>query len=135
MKNKNGFTLVELLAVIILLGVIVAIAAPNILGVFNQNKKNLYCTKIAILETDAIKWGEDNLSLLPTISGSQTYESADFTIKVQRLIDDGITRVDDPDTASVLDPRDDSSLNNVEIKVYLKNNKVYAKIPSALNIC
>jgi len=135
MKNKSGFTLVELLAIIIILGIITALAAPNIIKLFTSNKTTLYCTKITTLETDAIKWGEDNLGLLPTISGSETYNSVDFTIKVQRLIDEGATKPDDRELNLILDPRDDTSLNDVEIKVYLKNNKVYAKIPSAVEIC
>ena len=39
MKNKKGFTLVETLAVIILLGVILMIAVPSINNVVNRNNK------------------------------------------------------------------------------------------------
>ena len=37
MKNKKGFTLVELIAVIAILAVIVLVALPNVLGVFNKS--------------------------------------------------------------------------------------------------
>lgn len=42
MKNKNGFTLVELLAVIALLGVILMLVVPNVLSLFNNARKNLF---------------------------------------------------------------------------------------------
>ena len=41
MKRKNGFTLVELLAVIAILAILVIVAMPNILGMFNEAKQNL----------------------------------------------------------------------------------------------
>lgn len=40
MKSKNGFTLVELLAVISILAILVLIAMPNILKLFNQARIN-----------------------------------------------------------------------------------------------
>ena len=43
MKNKNGFTLVELLAVIVVLGVIMAIAGTAVLG--QRKKANIEVAK------------------------------------------------------------------------------------------
>ena len=39
---KKGFTLVELLAVIVILGVIMSIAIPNIVATIDRNKKSSY---------------------------------------------------------------------------------------------
>ena len=38
--NRKGFTLVELLAVIVILAVLITIATPNIMGLLNGSKKN-----------------------------------------------------------------------------------------------
>lgn len=40
--NKRGFTLVELLAVFVILGIIMLIAIPNVMGLLDKNKKNTY---------------------------------------------------------------------------------------------
>jgi type IV pilus assembly protein PilA len=39
-NNKKGFTLVELLATIVVLGIVAAIATPAVLGVIEKSKKN-----------------------------------------------------------------------------------------------
>ena len=45
MKNK-GFTLVELLAVIAILAILVIVAMPNVLGMFNDAKVNVFVTDV-----------------------------------------------------------------------------------------
>ena len=40
--GKKGFTLVELLAALVILGMLTAIAAPNILGILQSSKQNTY---------------------------------------------------------------------------------------------
>ena len=49
MKNKEGLTLVELLAVIAILAILVIIALPNIVGMFNGAKKSLFLTEAKTL--------------------------------------------------------------------------------------
>lgn len=42
MLNKKGFTLVELLATMVILGVVMAFTIPNIIGIGEQNKATTY---------------------------------------------------------------------------------------------
>ena len=52
MKKKNGFTLVELLAVIVVLAIIMIIAIPSVLDVMNTARKKafvMYVDKIVTI--------------------------------------------------------------------------------------
>lgn len=40
--NKKGFTLVELLGVLIILSIIMLIAVPNVISILDKNKKNIF---------------------------------------------------------------------------------------------
>ena len=52
MKEKKGFTLVELLAVIAILAILVVIALPNVLGMFNTAKSSSFTTEVqTIMDT------------------------------------------------------------------------------------
>ena len=50
MKNqKNGFTLVELLAVIVILAIILLIAVPNILGVIEEAREDSFISSVKMI--------------------------------------------------------------------------------------
>ena len=49
MKNNNGFTLVELLAVVVVLAIIVTIATTSTISISNKIKGNMYCSKLDFL--------------------------------------------------------------------------------------
>ena len=43
--NKKGFTLVELLAVVAILAILILVALPNVLSMFNKAKKSAFETE------------------------------------------------------------------------------------------
>ena len=45
MKNKKGFTLVELLAVIAILAILVIIALPNVINMYTKTQKEAFLTE------------------------------------------------------------------------------------------
>ncbi len=51
--NRKGFTLVEGLAVIAILAIMVIIALPNVLGMFNDAKKNTFETEVESIFKEA----------------------------------------------------------------------------------
>lgn len=42
MRNNKGFTLVELLAMLVVLGILIGISVPNITGILNQQKETAF---------------------------------------------------------------------------------------------
>ena len=65
MKN-TGFTLVELLAVLMVLGIISLIVIPSVSLTLNASHQKSYEKQIKVLETAAEKWGVENVHLLPS---------------------------------------------------------------------
>lgn len=60
--KKKGFTLVELLAVIAILAILVIIALPNVMGMFNQAKKNSFTTEVKEIYKQAQQqWISDSM--------------------------------------------------------------------------
>ena len=55
MKNKEGFTLVELLAVIAILAILVIIALPNVINRFNKTQKETFLTEAMKVYSEAEK--------------------------------------------------------------------------------
>ena len=61
--KKQGFTLVELLAVIAILAILVIIALPNVLKMFNDSKKNSFLTEAKTVYSEAgKKYISDNIT-------------------------------------------------------------------------
>ncbi len=64
MKNK-AFTLIELLAVIVILGILAAIAVPTIVGLINDSKEDTLQHQKNTIVDAAERWGTDNWRSLP----------------------------------------------------------------------
>src|SRR5574344_2175229 len=64
MKNKRGFTLVELLGLIVILAVIAAITIPTVTGIIKKNKEKAYNATVATIIDASKKWSSDNSSMV-----------------------------------------------------------------------
>ena len=67
MKNKKGFTLVELLAVIAILAILVIIALPNVINMYNKAQKETFLTEAKKVYSESEKKYLSNV-----ISGEKT---------------------------------------------------------------
>ena len=169
---KKGFTLVELLAVIVVLGLLMTIAIPAVLTVSNNVKKKSYETKIEMIENTAVSYGENNLKehfkkaikegdpskyglvkIYLEATGPVVTETdpADKTIyyahkfTVNDLAERGELTYDSTDRCTgtlpagltannckknynnvIFNPVNDNIVNNCNVYVYYKNNRIYA---------
>jgi len=69
MKNKKGFTLVELLGVLVVLTIIIMIAYPLITTYVNNTKQKSYDTQMEILLTNLKDYASDYKPILPKEDG------------------------------------------------------------------
>lgn len=91
MKKNNGFTLIELMAVIIILGVIGLIVFPTALDSINNSKEKLYKEQVKRILDAAESWAADNDSLLPDAEENST----PIMITIDYLQKAGLLKKDD----------------------------------------
>lgn len=145
--NKKGFTLVELMAVIVIISIIALVGVTSITGVRKQMDKKLFEEKLTSAIASAEKWGEDNKDMLPTTKTigqlivSNYYESEEaVNPKLYNYKCDG---EDNKDPIGYLDGElcknivtnnvDSLIVNEISIKIFTKNNRVYACIEKNTN--
>ncbi len=83
--NRNGFTLVELLAVIVILAVLALVAMPNVTRLMNDSRKNAFITEVENFVTYA-QTSYTNSQINGTINNSadeslitgQTFNNASY---------------------------------------------------------
>lgn len=130
MKNKKGFTLIEILCVIVIIGILSVIATISIVNLSSKSKNNLYCAKIELIENIAESYGiKYELELNNSNELYNGYKS--LKIKVNTLVMAGKLEPDKKN--DVINPKDNTVMNDIDIILYLKNNQIKAEIPN--NIC
>ena len=112
MKNtKRGFTLTELISVIVILSLIISLATISVLAIRKNVLKKDYNNLVTYLETKAAEYAnETNIT----------------TISVEDLIKEGVVSPDDQTT--IYNPENKESMNCYIIKSTFENGKYVAKI-------
>lgn len=136
MTRNKGFTLVELLAVIVITAIIITVAVPSVLTFSENQKKNLYCSKVDTIEKAAQLYGDDNYESIFNekiasnceIDGENIHRCQ--KIKVSALLAKNYLKKEENATTGekdeIYDPRDNTSMKDNEIYVTIKNKRAYA---------
>ena len=117
--KKKGFTLVELIGVIILLGVLSLIAFPVVNNSIKNAKENAYKTQINEIVEAAKKWGVEHSDELPEMNTNGA-----ISIDIPTLIQSGyLKRTED---GTLKDPRDENaSITGCVVITYSDEYKQY----------
>lgn len=135
--NKKGFTLVELLSVIVLIGLLLGLAIPGINKISSNMKKKSYSKKVSLVESAAILWGQDNRTLLQTnndckLSTGETVSCSKITIT--RLIEDNYLDSDN-NSGEYTNPKNNKDMKSCTVFVHKENNRVYAELDNSGENC
>ena len=145
-ENRKGFTLVELLAVIVLMAVLITVAVPGITRIGRSLKVQSFCSKIKIIESAALEYANDyyadkeinntnsidNVSLMDLVN--MGYLKGDNDIKSTLTNDEKKDQANgkkfcvlySKDSYCLVDPRDDTSMDYKLVKIWMANKRLYA---------
>ena len=114
MKNKKGFTLIELIGVVTLLALIALVVYPAINTVIKNSKEKAYKDQVEVVVKAAKEWGIDHAEELPD-------PGKNLTISISMLLQGGYITNDE-----VKDPRDtNNNLTGSVIVRYEANQYIY----------
>ena len=109
---KKGFTLVELLAIIAILGIIVGISIPVYLGISNKVKQSVYETKVENIKAKASVYASD---------------TNNYVFDVKTLIENGIIEADN-ELGEYMDPVKTRDMRCDVINVVYENGVYEASV-------
>ena len=145
MLDRKGFTLVEILAVIVIIAILSVAAVPAVLSISNKNKENMFCKKVQTIErsaqlyasdvfedVDEDKLIDDNIKCYLYVDKlSPAYKKHCQVTDVVTLAEQGYVNYEQAGKNKfkneVLDPRNSSSILTSKVMIYTINKRVHAQ--------
>ena len=115
--NSKGFTLVELLAVIAILGIIMIVAIPGVTMLINRSKSDSRDSMEKTLEMAAKSYASGNIQALPKVVGESTLIKAKDLKKTNFLKED------------LVDYDKNSCMDDSVVRIYKYANNGYTYTP------
>jgi len=135
--SKKGFTLVELLTVIIVLGIIVSIAIPSVMGIYGIIEDNILDSKVTMIEESAVMFGQDiKRRIISSTKKYKTFKCDSFIVSdlVPHYLDKDndnscLVKSSTGTKGCIVDPRDeDKYLDKYEVIIYYQNKRIKAVV-------
>lgn len=138
--NRKGFTLIELIAVIVLLGMLLVLTSPYVITAYENSKlksEELFTNNLSKIIDDYIKLNSDELEFTSTFNAKKRHQSVnnageeqtiEYTVKVNRGT---ITVQDLIDSTLLLEHKyrnagnKEATCSNAEIEIYKDSDFVY----------
>lgn len=127
-KIKKGFTLIEILSIIILLSVLLVLIIPNITELSSHSKISLRDSKIQTLVTAGEKYGNSNINKYQNCdSNSSLVQLKDeCSVPVESLVEKGYMTADENDI--IIDPQTNQPLDGRVLLCYNPSDiSIYAR--------
>lgn len=119
MRKKNGYTYIDILMIIVVLGLVTLFTVPKLSHAFENNKDTLYNESLELYLNQATRYGN-------TIK-DEVKENNSYIVSIKDLVDKGYIGSTNGD---VTDIRDGSSMLNIKIHLIYDEEKdeVYAEV-------
>ena len=130
--NNKGFTLIEVLAVIVIIALLTGITVPSVINSMNASKENAYKIMVSNINTASIELFEEIYYSNGTVelykyddNGNITSElinidGGEITINLQTLVSNGYLTGNSSEETSrkvILNPRDSENIGYCEITI------------------
>jgi len=125
--NKRGFTLVEILVAVVLIGLLLGIGIPGTIKISERMKQKSFNTKVSLIEQAATYFGESNKNLLK--EGTCEIDGKEYLCKkisIETLIEEEYLDSENTNELKYEDPTTKENIVNKCVYIYSKNNRVYA---------
>ena len=138
--NNKGLTLVELLAVIAIIGILAIMIVPGIFSLRERVLESTYKNKVSQIVTAGRDYGMEhitelkspvtpvtNIDSLHTGSTDCIYRTVNFLINNGYLKSNNTYAVADAEDTRFLDPRTNTPMNNMSVCIRFDNNNVMTR--------